>query len=428
MATYTPVPLPSHLPSALTISLWDFSWYVRSGAGEPFEDLETVVAQAVERGYNTIRICAAPFLLFAPELSPSSLTVEPLGGAYAQRVRWYDVAASATFDPRARLVELFEACKRHDVFIILSSWEYQQSASFSSTPEWWDALDAVDAAARLVRLAECFAAMIDFLAERGLDDRIAFTELHNEVIDGHLADGIEVDSRVEVYRAMTSRLSAGLARFHELQPTRPVTVNYARVPVEAMNSIPEDVDVLVFHPYVYGVLDEVVEALDLRGGLDTFDQARAVATGILRADAPDARTWVLPDALAWKMRATIVGKPEIFLHDWVETGAFDRFLYERYESHRAEMNRTLREWLDCAADAGWARGVPVVFGEGWIGYTPLDSEFEGGPVGADFCRRAVAESRRIGAYGTLVCSNAAPHHSMWWDVKLQQECNAAFRG
>lgn len=36
--TYRPVPLPTHLPEALTITLWDFSWYVRSGPGEPFED------------------------------------------------------------------------------------------------------------------------------------------------------------------------------------------------------------------------------------------------------------------------------------------------------------------------------------------------------------------------------------------------------
>ena len=33
------------------------------------------------------------------------------------------------------------------------------------------------------------AELIDLLAEHGLDDRVAFTELHNEVQVGHLADG-----------------------------------------------------------------------------------------------------------------------------------------------------------------------------------------------------------------------------------------------
>ena len=55
--------LPAHLPDRLTITLWDFSWYVRTGPGEPFEDLDAAFAQAVERGYNTVRICAMPFLL-----------------------------------------------------------------------------------------------------------------------------------------------------------------------------------------------------------------------------------------------------------------------------------------------------------------------------------------------------------------------------
>ena len=73
-----------------------------------------------------------------------------------------------------------------------------------------------------------------------------------------------------------------------------------------------------------------------------------------------------------------------------------------------------------AADAG----VPLVFGEGWIGYTPLHGTFEEGPVGAAFCRAAAAEAARVGAWGSVVCSNAAPHHPMWQDITLQRECNA----
>ena len=36
------------------------------------------------------------------------------------------------------------------------------------------------------------------------------------------------------------------------------------------------------------------------------------------------------------------------------------------------------------------------------------------------------ESIRVDAWGTIVCSNAAPQHAMWADVALQQQCNAAF--
>ena len=90
------------------------------------------------------------------------------------------------------------------------------------------------------------------------------------------------------------------------------------------------------------------------------------------------------------------------------------------------MFSTLLIWLDVARDWAVEHGVPLVFGEGWIGYTPRDGRFEEGPVGAEFCRPAIAESIRVGACGTIVCSNAAPQHAMWSDVGLQRQCNAAF--
>ncbi|MGN6125132.1 MAG: cellulase-like family protein [Humibacter sp.] len=425
---YTPVQVSADLPDRLTITLWDFSWYVRSGAGEPFEDLDRAAAEAVERGYNTIRICAMPFLLFGSGLDTSRVSLDRLGGDYGQGVRWYDVGAPTEFDGRAKLLELFEVCARHDLYVIVSSWEYQQSSSFSTDSGWWDALRGVDPEERAVALADAHSELVDFVTEHGHADRIAYVELHNEVQAGHLVDGIaswKVDEELCLME-LEPRLTKGLRRFHELQPTVPVTVNYAHVPVVAMRAIPEEIDVLVVHPYIYGVLNETTAAFDLRGDLADFPRAAVDAEGLLRPDAPDAQSWVLTDDAAWKMDATIVGKPEIFFHDWLIPEAFDRFLYERYQNHRVEMDRVLAIWLDVASDHAKARRVPLVFGEGWVGYTPLRGNFEEGPVGAEFCRRAVRESRRVDAWGTIVCSNAAPHHPMWGDIALQLECNQLF--
>lgn len=426
---YVPVPIPAHLPEKLTITLWDFSWYVRTGEGEPFEDLDRAAADAVARGYNTVRICAMPFLLFGSGLDTTELQLDRLGGDYAQRVRWYDVASPTTLDARALLLELFTVLRRHGMYAILSSWEYQQSSVFSTSSDWWDALRSVAPDDRPLRLATALADMVDFLADHGLDDRVAFTELHNEVQYGHLAEGLDTgDDEAATIVALTPRLDRGLAEFHRRHPARPVTVNYAHVPVASMRAIPREIDVLVTHPYVYGVLDEITAAFDLRGDLENFPLAAVRATGILRADAPEPASWVLPDAVAWKMQATIVGKPEIYLMDWVDAEAFDRYLYERYQVHHFEMVTTLRIWLDVAADRAAERGIPTVFGEGWVGYTPLRGDFEEGPIGAAFCRLAIDESIRIGAWGTIVCSNAAPQHPMWADVALQTECNEKFLG
>ncbi|MGO4430958.1 cellulase-like family protein, partial [Streptomyces sp. MCAF7] len=104
-----PVAPPDHLPEKLTISLWDFSWYTRTGPGEPFADLDRAFAEAVARGYNTVRICAMPYLLFGSGLDTGNLRLGPLGGGYGQRTRWYDVGGSTEIDGRAHVRALFEA-------------------------------------------------------------------------------------------------------------------------------------------------------------------------------------------------------------------------------------------------------------------------------------------------------------------------------
>jgi hypothetical protein len=421
--TYRPVRPQAHLPESLTITLWDFSWYVRTGPGEPFEDLDRAFTDAVERGYNTVRICAMPYLLFGSGLDTSSLRLGSLGDGFGQRVRWYDVKQPTVIDARAHLIALFEAARRHDCYVIISSWEYQQSSSFAAEPDWCQALMGIDPEQRAEAQAAALAELIDFLAEHDLDDRVAFTEIHNEVQVGHLADGLPGQPEERVV-ALRPRLERALELFHRHHPERPVTVNYARVPVGAMRGIPETVDVLVTHPYVYGVLGAFIDTYGLRGRAKDFDQARA-ERDVLLPGAPKLAEWA-PDE-PWRLTATIVALPEIYVHDWGDAEAIDRWLYRHYPTWEEAMTGTLRLWLDVAHDWATSHDVPIVFGEGWIGYTPRDGRFEEGPVGAEFCRLAIDESVRVGAWGTVVCSNAAPHHAMWADTTLQQQCNEAFR-
>ena len=409
-------------PDKLVISLWDFSWYVRTGPGEPFADLDAAFVQAVERGYNTVRICAMPFLLFGTGLDTSALRLGPLGGAYAQGVRWYDVKAETTIDAQAHLLAFFRAAQRHGVQVIVSSWEYQQSSSFAATPEWWDALRAVPPPERPDRLADAHADLMDLLVAEGLADVVAYTELHNEVQYGHLTDGVPEGSDLVV--ALGPGLEKAIDRFHDRHPGRRVTVNYGGVPFASMRGIPSNIDVLGVHPYVYGVLGALVEELRLRKPAEEFPEAAAAQ--LLRPGAPPFAEWTVPAEHQWRLDATIVGRREVWLHDWCDPAAFDRWLYDHHGEYRVAMLEKLHTWLQVAADKAAALGVPLVFSEGWVGYTPLHGNFEEGPVGSEICRIAVREAARLGAWGAVVCSNAAPQHPMWHDIALQQECSALF--
>ncbi|SDS58546.1 cellulase-like family protein [Microlunatus soli] len=418
------------LPEKLTITLWDFSWYVRTGPGEPFADLDRAFTDAVHRGYNTIRICAMPLLLFRSGLATEHFRLEPLGGGtpgsggVGRRTRWYDVAQPTVINAREQLLELFRAARRHDCFVIISSWEYQQSPAFAAEPGWHEALQAIDPEQRPDALADAQADLIDLLIAEGLDDRIAFTELHNEVVTGHLTADLEHRRGPEALIGLKPRLTAAIDRFHDRHPTQPCTVNYAGVPTGAMRGIPDNVDVLVCHPYVYGVLDDLIDTFGIRRPVADFDPAGVAE--LLQPQAPPFDSWRPAGVDHWKENASIVNRVEMYVHDWCDAEAFDRWLYDHYQVHRIAMRQRLSEWIEVAADWAVGHDVPLVFGEGWVGYTPADGRFEEGPVGAEFCRLAMAESARVGAWGSIVCSNAAPQHAMWADIELQQQCNAIF--
>lgn len=418
---------PDHLPARLAMTLWDFSWYVRTGPGEPFADLDAAVAKAVDLGYNAVRICAMPFLLFKSGVDTSALRLEPLGGdgadGYGSRVRWYDVREPTVIDAKAHLLELARAADRHGVVIISSSWEYQQSPAFAADPAWYETLRAVHPDDRVTVLAEAQADLVDFLAEHGLAHVIACVEPHNEVQIGHLTAGLpgKEDAVVE----LQGRLEAGIGAFLARHPDVPCAPNYGGVPIAHLRGLPRNATALAFHPYVYGVLDDLIEEFGLRRDPARFPQERADAE-LLRADAPSLAEWRIPEAHAWKLKASIMQPAEIYAHDWCDPDKFDRYLYDGYGAHRIAMANRLADWIDAAADHAARMGVPVYFGEGWVGYTPRDGKFEEGPVGAQICRDAVAHSVRVGAWGTIVCSNAAPQHPMWKDEALQRECNAAF--
>jgi hypothetical protein len=414
----------SPVADRLAITLWDFSWYVRTGPGDAFDDIDRAFAEAVERGYNCVRICAMPFLLFRSGLDTTRLTFHPLGGEYGQRTRWYDVGAVAEIDGRKALIELFRAARRHGCSVIVSSWEYQQSPCFAADVLWFKTLMDVAPDERALVLADALADLVDLLRDEGLEQAVAFVELHNEVQISRLTDGL---AEGDIFASLQARLEKGVDRFKQRHPDVAVTANYARVPAGQMRHLPRNVDVAVFHPYVYGVLGELVETFALRDSSRPFPQQLANDV-LLRDGAPPLADWQPPEGDRWRMDATVMRARELYVHDWCDPDAWDQWLYERYGAHHHATYQLLDLWIDVAADWAAALSIPLVFGEGWVGYTPLHTSFEEGPVGQAIARHAIRRSVDVGAWGTLVCSNAAPHHPMWADVGLQQDLNAEFLG
>jgi hypothetical protein len=412
-------PVPEHLPGRLTISLWDFSWYTRAEPGGPYADLDAVCAETAALGYNTIRICAAPLLLFgdldldelALNLAVEGLGARPDGGYFGQGTRWYDAPGGYTVNMQERLLELFDAAARHGLVVILASWEYQQSTSFARSEAWFRAIDEVPLGDRYALLAEAWNRLIIALTAAGHRYRIALIELHNEV-------------DFSILPALHDGGSGALQELQELHPDLLITASYGKPPHLTMHELPEGLGAAQFHVYSYGVLDALQKRIDIRSENAT-DFPNPALAALLRPDAPTLTEY--GRAAGWKYSATVVTDQMLYGYDWIDADAWDAWLYSEYGTYREVMHREIGSRV--IAVAGWARWrrVPAIVGEGWIGYTPLHGTFEEGPVGRELAEHGIRTALDRGVWGMVLTSNAAPHHPLWANKTWQQRTNELIR-
>lgn len=104
----------------LTISMWDFSWLKCSHHGGAFHDMERCVAEAAERGYNTLRIDAFPHD-YTSEI-PTRFAAQGLNRRFRT---WGDVLVPGGFsvDVRRKVIDLADICRRHNIWLALDTWQ-----------------------------------------------------------------------------------------------------------------------------------------------------------------------------------------------------------------------------------------------------------------------------------------------------------------
>lgn len=408
--------IPSHLPARLTITLWDFTWYTQTTAAEPFHDLDVAFGEAVERGYNTVRICAMPYLLFGDHgIDTAHLRIAGMGGSIGRHTRWYDVAGGTVIDGRQRLRELFEAARRHGCYVILSSWEYQQSPAFLDSRDWYDALTGVPPEERHRTMALAMADLVQYLKDCDLADRIAYAELHNEVDLSRLRDVGD-----NPYWSQRGHVAEAVELMRKRHPDILATSCYGITPYLDMDSVPDIGQVAHFHVYVYGVLSALEEWAGVRVSPPEFP--RQELRSLLREDAPDFEAYAKA-AEPWRLEATGVSASMFYTYDWVDPVKWDRWLYDNYGAYRVAMRQAIDDRLQAISQFAQRHDVPAVIGEGWIGYTPLLAEFEDGPVGQDIAEYAIRKCAEHGFWGTVLGSNSAPHHPGWRNLDWQRRWN-----
>jgi hypothetical protein len=419
--------IPQHLPRKLTISLWDFSWYTMTMPGEPYHDLRARFSELVERGYNTIRICAMPYFLFhAGGKRKGPLRFGNMGQV-GKRTRWYNCVGGAELDGHAHILELFQQAKAFNCYVILSSWEYQQSPSFLASSELADELSAIPSQDRFMTIAQSMNQLIAYLKDEGYGDRIAFVELHNELeISGlnqtGLDSGISSNDKAGLLANMRPYIEEALGYLRERHTDIMVSVSHVLTQDYPKQLVADHTQVGQFHLYLNGVLQELLDETGVWNEMVPFPNERVKS--LLRSDAPLYESYKLPAGEEWRLKGNPNGLRLFYLHDWADPDKWDLFLYERYSAHRLAMIQKTEQRLEDVA--WWAKQnkLPVVIGEGYIGYTPLYATFEEGPVGKFIAENAIQKGMELGFWGMVLCSNCAPHHPFWQEIEWQKRLNS----
>jgi hypothetical protein len=328
-----------------------------------------------------------------------------------------------------RLEALFDTALRHGVRVIVSSWEYQQSPVFVTDDAWYRALAAVPGDERAVVMAEAQARLVAHLQRAGLAEPIAYVEVHNEVDLSGIVP-VTPDSPPGHYARLRKPLEAAMAVFTQAHPDVPVTYSIGEPWPTEFADLPAG-DVTHVHFYAYGVLGALYDALGLGHGSMPRPEVPQWPTptlaAMLRPEAPPRAQWQ-PGA-GWQREGTVISGDLFYVHDWVDPQRWDLWLYEHYQEHRIAMRQTLEAWVDAAAALARSNASPAVLGEGVIGYTPLHARFEEHAVGKDLAELTVRRALDAGFAGTVLTSNAAPHHPMWWtDDDWMRQLNARITG
>ncbi len=103
----------------LSISMWDFSWLLAQYPGGAYEDLEQRVAEAAERGYNTLRVDCFPSRILERE----SKFPKKNWAAGVNLPQWGDYAIDLTCNVRKEVANFAALCRKHGIWLGLDSWD-----------------------------------------------------------------------------------------------------------------------------------------------------------------------------------------------------------------------------------------------------------------------------------------------------------------
>jgi hypothetical protein len=161
----------------LNIAMWDFSWLHANQPGGAYEHLEQRVAEAAERGYNTLRVdCFPSRVLESDSTFPKNWT------AGKDLPAWGMTPKTFTCNVRERVRTLADLCRKHQIWLGLDSWDKDHMFRAADPTHWRDQMiAAADEESAFTRYGELWVRALKMMREDGVLERAVWVAPMNEV-------------------------------------------------------------------------------------------------------------------------------------------------------------------------------------------------------------------------------------------------------
>lgn len=163
----------------LQLTMWDWSWFSHHSPGEAFADWPRVLAEAAERGFDTVRF--DPLCDLVAHTSAGEAELEVVAGP--SPIPWLHVPQPRRVSPLREVVEFATAAAAAGMRLILSTWGLGRgrrgsTVEFARYPNF---TPFDDDARALDELLTGWDRVLAALGAAGLLDRVAYVDLNNEL-------------------------------------------------------------------------------------------------------------------------------------------------------------------------------------------------------------------------------------------------------
>ncbi|HUU58933.1 MAG TPA: cellulase-like family protein [Phycisphaerae bacterium] len=413
MATEDRYTIPDHLPDKLSIGMFIWNWVTMAAPGEPYDDLDEAVAGLPERGFNAVRVDAGLNWCFRPDGRPrGEMEFGPWIAGYRDNLTSVNAVGGGRHDVLKRVVRLMELARRCGVYVILTSWEYQDSSWFVADPKIRAEVMAIPEPDRFMHLARQHDRLLRVLKDKGLDRNIAFVEVHNEPDASLFPQGAEG-------RKLHEEAIAFLRDAHgDILVSGDYTTHEPSI-------VPDNVQVYDQHLYVgvslyfNALYSQTVRHKDFDPAnprklelLDRLLKDRIVPYEQFAGPAGNIREF-------WR--------PIHWLYHNLDVARFDEWILQQYRRDQAAITDTAVKTMQADAQEAARRKLPAVCDEGGYFYPPLESKFELTQPGMGLFELMGDLAIRHDYWGFMPTTYCGPEHPLWQDIDWLRRINGRFR-